>query len=70
MFVHNIVDTLYDMGSQFAVVSYNEFPYIFITFEDQQASKAQLQNKVRLIVLFYCRNWPSKTHTPRCNDTI
>ena len=48
MFVNSIVETLFDMQSQFAVVSYNENPYIFMTFEDQQTSKAQLKNEVRL----------------------
>ena len=49
MFVSSIVEKLYDVGGQFAVVSFNEKPLFHINFGQQAGTKAQLQNAVSMI---------------------
>ena len=49
MFVSSMVEKLYDVGGQFAVVSFNEKPLLHINFGQQAGTKAQLQNAVSMI---------------------
>ena len=49
MFVSSVVDTLFDMGGQFAVVSINDNPRVHINFIRDNVGKTQLQSAVRIL---------------------
>ena len=48
MFVSSVVDRLFDVGGEFAVVSYNNNSVIHINFGQQSATKSQLINSVSI----------------------
>ena len=49
MFLSSVVDTLFDMGGQFAVVSINDNPRVHINFIRDNVGKTQLQSAVRIL---------------------
>ena len=48
MFVSSVVDRLFNVGGEFAVVSYNNNSVIHINFGQQSATKSQLINSVSI----------------------
>ena len=53
LFVSNVVERLYDKGSRFAVVSFNDEAQVHISFQ-QQSNRIQLQNSVSNICATFC----------------
>ena len=50
-FVTRVVDRLYDMGGQFAVVSFNDNPRVDIRFVRDTIGKTQLQTAVGIVFI-------------------
>ena len=49
MFVSSMVERLYDVGGQFALMSFNNNPLLHINFGQQADTKTEIQNVVRMI---------------------
>ena len=49
IFVSNMVESLFDTRSQFAVLSFNDNVYLHTDFGQRYGSKEQLQNTVGII---------------------